>query len=80
MNDIFGYQLFLYVFNKLFKYSFKVFKFNFFVTVLRTIERHNLTGQVKNSDEWLEKLYQDFKTNKYFVPSTVSCELIEFII
>ncbi|XP_066987371.1 DNA primase large subunit [Macrobrachium rosenbergii] len=38
--------------------------------VLRTVERVNLSGQVKNSDDWVIKLYDDFNKNKYFVART----------
>ncbi|KAK3863156.1 hypothetical protein Pcinc_031033 [Petrolisthes cinctipes] len=37
--------------------------------ILRAVERLNLSGQVKNSEDWLNKLYDDFAKNKYFVYS-----------
>ncbi|KAK7066972.1 DNA primase large subunit [Halocaridina rubra] len=38
--------------------------------ILRTIERLNLSGQIKNSEEWVNKLYDDFSKNKYFIVKT----------
>ncbi|XP_068231389.1 DNA primase large subunit [Palaemon carinicauda] len=38
--------------------------------VLRTVERVNLSGQIKNSDDWVSKLYDDFTKNKFFVAKT----------
>lgn len=35
--------------------------------ILRTVERLNLSGQVKSSDEWMNKLYDDFAKHKYFI-------------
>ncbi|XP_071526998.1 DNA primase large subunit-like [Panulirus ornatus] len=37
--------------------------------ILRTVERLNLSGQVKSSDDWMNKLYDDFAKNKNFVHS-----------
>lgn len=44
--------------------------------VLRTVERLNLSGQVKNSEDWMNKLYDDFAKNKYFIHSAVSTILV----
>ncbi|XP_076056994.1 DNA primase subunit 2 [Oratosquilla oratoria] len=35
--------------------------------VLRSVERINLSGQVKNSEEWMNKLYDEFAKNKNFI-------------
>ncbi|KAG0723170.1 DNA primase large subunit [Chionoecetes opilio] len=35
--------------------------------VLRTVERWNLSGHIKNSEEWITKLYEDFGKNKFFI-------------
>ncbi|XP_042215191.1 DNA primase large subunit-like [Homarus americanus] len=37
--------------------------------VLRTVERLNLSGQIKNSEDWMNKLYEDFSKHKYFIHS-----------
>lgn len=35
--------------------------------ILRAVERLNLSGHMKNSDEWLNKLYEEFAKNKFFI-------------
>ncbi|KAK8736904.1 hypothetical protein OTU49_004714 [Cherax quadricarinatus] len=35
--------------------------------ILRSVERLNLSGQIKTSDDWMNKLYDDFAKNKYFI-------------
>ncbi|KAF2359407.1 DNA primase large subunit eukaryotic/archaeal [Trinorchestia longiramus] len=38
--------------------------------ILRAIERHNLNGPIKGSDEWVAKIYEEFHKNKNFVVSS----------
>lgn len=54
--------------------SSKLCDLNFFVlfSVLRTVERVNLSGQSKSSDEWIDKLYEEFAKNKFFIHMAVS--------
>uniref|UniRef100_A0A0N7Z9R0 DNA primase large subunit n=1 Tax=Scylla olivacea TaxID=85551 RepID=A0A0N7Z9R0_SCYOL len=35
--------------------------------ILRAVERLNLSGHVKNSEEWIAKLYEEFAKNKFFI-------------
>jgi len=35
--------------------------------ILRSIERNNLNGPLKGSQEWVEKIYEDFHKNKNFI-------------
>lgn len=36
------------------------------------MERINLSGQFKNSDEWIDRLYEEFAKNKFFIHMAVS--------
>lgn len=38
--------------------------------ILRAIERHNLNGPVKGSDEWVTKIYEEFHKAKNFIVSS----------
>ncbi|XP_069175390.1 DNA primase large subunit-like [Procambarus clarkii] len=35
--------------------------------ILRCVERLNLSGHIKNSDDWMNKLYDEFAKHKYFI-------------
>ncbi|KAL7646441.1 UNVERIFIED_CONTAM: hypothetical protein RMT77_003354 [Armadillidium vulgare] len=37
--------------------------------ILRAIERINLSGHAKNSEEWMQKIFEDFQKNKFFIIS-----------
>lgn len=38
--------------------------------ILRSVERISLSGAVKNSEDAINKLYEDFNKNKYFITAT----------